>query len=85
MKSSSLTLLTLVGTLNLGILYISPLLLLPVLNRYPAQKIKVMLVGYFLSVAGLIGAAFARNAGELILTQGVLFSIGGSGFIPFEI
>ncbi|KAE9408727.1 MFS general substrate transporter [Gymnopus androsaceus JB14] len=78
MKHSSLTLLTLVGTLSTGILYISSLLLLPLLNRYPHQKKRVMLVGYGLSVSGLVGAAFARNAGELILTQGILFSTGGS-------
>ncbi|KIK69035.1 hypothetical protein GYMLUDRAFT_35076 [Collybiopsis luxurians FD-317 M1] len=78
MKSSSLTLLTLVGTLNTGILYISPIVLLPLLNRYPMHKMKVSFVGYLLAVGGLVGAAFARNAGELILAQGVLFSVGGS-------
>ncbi|KAF5383416.1 hypothetical protein D9757_006144 [Collybiopsis confluens] len=78
MQSSSLTLLTLVGTLNTGILYMSSLVLLPLLGRYPAQKMKVTLVGYILTIGGLVGAAFARNATQLILTQGLLFSIGGS-------
>lgn len=78
LKHSSLTLLTLVGTLNTGILYISSLLLLPVMNHYPNQKKTVMIVGYVLSISGLIGAAYARNAGELILTQGFLFGLGGS-------
>lgn len=81
MKHSSLTLLTLVGTLNTGILYISSLLLLPVMNHYPHQKKTVMIVGYVLSISGLIGAAYARNAGELILTQGILFGLGGSKWL----
>ncbi|KAJ3986211.1 MFS general substrate transporter [Lentinula detonsa] len=74
----SLTLLTLAGTLSTGILYMSSILLLPVLNRYPHRKTSVMFVGYVLCIGGLVGAAFSQSPQELILTQGILFSVGGS-------
>jgi len=38
------------------------------------MKTKVMIIGYAICVAGLIGGAFARTAGELIVTQGVMYA-----------
>lgn len=44
----------------------------------------VMRVEYVLSIGGLVRAAFSRNPGELILTQGIMFSVGGCAcFILF--
>jgi MFS family permease len=37
-----------------------------------------MLVGTVLCVTGLLGAAFSTKPWQLVLTQGVLYSLGGS-------
>ncbi|ESK94996.1 mfs monocarboxylate [Moniliophthora roreri MCA 2997] len=71
-------LIALAGSLCNGILYLSSLILLPVITRYPQQKTTVMIVGLIICVSGLVGAAFATTPGQLILTQGVMYSVGGS-------
>ncbi|KAF5337663.1 hypothetical protein D9758_013025 [Tetrapyrgos nigripes] len=76
--NESRSLLALVGSLSNGILYLSSPILLPVMNTFPQMKTRVMILGYVICVAGLIGAAYARTAGELIVTQGVLYAVGGS-------
>ncbi|THU95509.1 MFS general substrate transporter [Dendrothele bispora CBS 962.96] len=72
------SLLALVGSLSNGIMYLSSPILLPLMNRYPRTKTKVMVVGYVICVAGLVGGAFVKTAGGLIVTQGVMYSVGGS-------
>lgn len=41
-----------------------------------------MAAGVTLSVAGLVGAAFSTKPWQLVITQGMLYAIGGSE-IPF--
>ena len=52
-----------------GVLYL--------INRFPWYKRKAMIAGVVCCVAGLLGAAFANAPGQLMLTQGVIFSLGG--------
>jgi hypothetical protein len=40
-----------------------------------------MILGYAICVGGLIGAAYARTAAQLIVTQGVMYAVGGSTLI----
>ncbi|SJL05286.1 uncharacterized protein ARMOST_08652 [Armillaria ostoyae] len=72
------SLLALVGSLSTGLMYFASLIILPVFSRFPAHKKKGMYVGLILCVAGLFGAAFAKTSGVLLLTQGILYSVGGS-------
>ncbi|KAK0232825.1 MFS general substrate transporter [Armillaria fumosa] len=72
------SLLALVGSLSTGLMYFASLIILPVFSRFPAHKKKGMYVGLALCVAGLFGAAFAKTSGVLVLTQGILYSVGGS-------
>ncbi|KAK0214275.1 major facilitator superfamily domain-containing protein [Armillaria nabsnona] len=83
-KDSSSTLLALVGSLSTGLIYLSSIVVFPVIARYPARKKQMMYVGLGLSVAGLIGAAFSKTPEMLVLTQGVMYSIGGS-FLYFPV
>ncbi|KAK0195059.1 MFS general substrate transporter [Armillaria mellea] len=83
-KDSSSTLLALVGSLSTGLIYLSSIVILPIITRYPARKKQMMYVGLGLSVAGLIGAAFSNTPEMLVLTQGVMYSIGGS-FLYFPV
>ncbi|KAI3607739.1 mfs monocarboxylate [Moniliophthora roreri] len=76
--NSASGLIALAGSLCNGILYLSSLILLPVISRYPRQKTIVMVVGLIICVSGLVGAAYATTPWQLILTQGVMYSVGGS-------
>lgn len=75
---TQLGLLPLVGTLSSGIIYMASLLVLPLVLRYPAQKRTISLVGLIMCVGGLGGAAFATRPIHLLVTQGVIYSLGAS-------
>ncbi|KAF5373761.1 hypothetical protein D9758_000934 [Tetrapyrgos nigripes] len=75
---ASQSILAAVGSISSGLMYLSSPVVLPLLNRFPWYKRKAMLVGLFLCLGGLLGAAFAREPWQLILTQGVIYAIGGS-------
>lgn len=61
----------------MGIFSMSSIVLLPPMNHIHVGEKTVMHVGYVLSIGGLVRAAFSRNPGELILTQDIMFSVGG--------
>ncbi|KAK7467603.1 hypothetical protein VKT23_004656 [Stygiomarasmius scandens] len=67
-----------VGSVSTGLLYLSSPIVLPLFNRFPWYKRRFMILGLFLCVVGLLGAAFATKAWHLILTQGVIYAAGGS-------
>ncbi|KAG9004943.1 hypothetical protein FRB94_001981 [Tulasnella sp. JGI-2019a] len=71
------TLLPLIGTLSSGIIYISSLPLSPLIARYPQWRAKMPYAGLGLCIAGLVGSAFATKPVHLIVTQGILYSLGG--------
>ncbi|KAG9006361.1 hypothetical protein FRB94_000825 [Tulasnella sp. JGI-2019a] len=75
---SQLHLLPLVGTLSSGIIYIASLLVLPLVLRYPAHKRNVSIVGLLVCMVGLVGAGFATRPIHLVLTQGIIYSIGAT-------
>ncbi len=57
-------------------------LLLPVLQMYltsrPHFRPLCMWLGLGITASGLVGAAFANTTQLLVLTQGVMYGIGGS-------
>ncbi|KAG9082244.1 hypothetical protein FS749_007009 [Ceratobasidium sp. UAMH 11750] len=71
-------LLPLVGTLSSGIIYLTSVVIMPMLSRYPHQRRNLMRFGVLLCCVSLLGAAFATQVWHLILTQGVLYSIGAT-------
>ncbi|KAJ3913037.1 MFS general substrate transporter [Lentinula edodes] len=74
-SSSSLAL---VGSLSSGVLYLTSPVIIPIINRYPWHKRNAMILGVILCVSGLVGAAYANKMWHLILTQGIIYSVGGS-------
>ncbi|KAJ7646749.1 MFS general substrate transporter [Roridomyces roridus] len=72
------SILALVGSMSTGIIYLSSWLVLPVISRFPALKKPLMALGVVFCVAGLVGAAFATEPWQLVLTQGVIYAVGGS-------
>ncbi|KAJ7782377.1 MFS general substrate transporter [Mycena maculata] len=78
------SLLAIVGSMSTGIIYLASWLILPVISRYPALKKPLMALGVVFCAAGLIGAAFATQPWQLVLTQGVIYALGGS-FLYFPV
>lgn len=76
--SSQNFLLPLIGTLSSGIMYMASMFVVPVIASYPQHRTSLMYLGLGICVSGLLGAAFATEVWHLILTQGVLYSVGGS-------
>ncbi|GAA5944833.1 hypothetical protein JCM10213_006604 [Rhodosporidiobolus nylandii] len=75
-KDSSL--LPLVGTVAAGFIYLlgPPVSLL--LNPRPRWRLPVIRLGAVLCVVSLLLSSFAKTPWQLLLTQGLLYSIGGS-------
>ncbi|KAJ6538885.1 MFS general substrate transporter [Mycena vulgaris] len=76
--------LALVGSMSTGIIYLTSWMILPLIARYPTIKKPLMVLGVVFCVAGLIGAAFATQPWQLVLTQGVVYALGGS-FLYFPV
>ncbi|KLO06695.1 MFS general substrate transporter [Schizopora paradoxa] len=72
------SILPLVGTLSSGIMYCSGVVLYPILARYPKSRRPTMWIGLFLCWLGLFTASFAQKVLHLLLTQGIIYGIGGS-------
>ncbi|KAG8932494.1 hypothetical protein FRC03_009421 [Tulasnella sp. 419] len=77
-KDPEYHLLPLVGTLSSGILYIFSLFVLPVVLRFPSKKRQISMIGLILCVASLVGAGLSSRPSHLILTQGIMYPIGGT-------
>ncbi|KAJ7665697.1 major facilitator superfamily domain-containing protein [Mycena rosella] len=76
--------LALVGSMSTGIIYLTSWLILPLIARYPTLKKPMMSMGVVFCVGGLMGAAFANQPWQLVLTQGVIYALGGS-FLYFPV
>ena len=48
------------------------------LRKFPRWRKRSSIIGFFILTASLIGASFANTVPELLITQGVLYGIGGS-------
>ncbi|KAJ7475407.1 MFS general substrate transporter [Mycena galericulata] len=70
--------------MSTGIIYLASWLILPIISRYPTLKKPLMVLGVVFCVTGLIGAAFATQPWQLVLTQGVIYALGGS-FLYFPV
>lgn len=74
----SSTRIPLVGTISSGLLFLCSPALLPLLRRFPNHCRQCVGIGGLLTCVALVAASFARNVEHLIVTQGVLFALGGS-------
>lgn len=75
---SSLARLPLVGTISSGLMFLSSPVLLPLLRQWPNRRKQCIAFGGLLTCVALISASFAGAVTDLIITQGVLFGLGGS-------
>ena len=61
-----------------GIMYLGSPFSFALLQRFPLYRRHCAVLGLFIMVIGLVASSFATRVSHLILTQGVLYAIGGS-------
>ncbi|KFY72282.1 hypothetical protein V499_07568 [Pseudogymnoascus sp. VKM F-103] len=67
-----------ISTTSTGIMYMAGLLLFPAYKTWPNLADRSKWVGLPLMATALIAASFANSVNHLLLTQGVMFALGGS-------
>ncbi|KAJ3013472.1 hypothetical protein HKX48_005742 [Thoreauomyces humboldtii] len=72
------TLLPLVGTLSSGLMYLVSNFVFAALDRRPDMRVPCLWIGCVICAGSLGAASFATSAWELVLTQGVMYAIGGA-------
>ncbi|KUJ19832.1 MFS monocarboxylate transporter [Mollisia scopiformis] len=66
-----------IGTTATGVMYMIGLIIFPAYKQWPHLASISKWAGIPLMAAGLIGASFAQSVNHLIVTQGVLYALGG--------
>ncbi|KAI4244307.1 MAG: hypothetical protein L6R40_003033 [Gallowayella cf. fulva] len=66
-----------IGTSSTGIMYLSCPILFAVFKRWPHIRRSSTMTGLAINTAAIVAASFATQVSHLILTQGVLYAIGG--------
>ncbi|KAI1169768.1 MFS monocarboxylate transporter [Nemania sp. FL0916] len=75
-----------IGTCATGILYIVSVPVFAVLQKWPSQRKTCAILGISFLAIALVGASFANHVADLILTQGILYGLGGAMlYTPFVI
>jgi MFS family permease len=67
-----------VGTCSTGVMYLFAPFSLYALEAWPSIRRRTSIFGLILTVTTLIASSFSTAVWHLILTQGVLYAIGGS-------
>ncbi|KAM0751416.1 putative monocarboxylic acid transporter [Meredithblackwellia eburnea MCA 4105] len=75
-------LLSLAATLQTGLMYCSAIVFGPLLARYPHQRLNLQRAGLLISIAGIIGSAFATKPWHLVLTLGTMYPFSGLLYLP---
>ncbi|CAG7561199.1 unnamed protein product [Fusarium equiseti] len=67
-----------IGTCAMGILYLGLPVMMTLQRLYPSQSRHSPIIGLFIMCIALALSSFSQNTTHLILTQGILYAIGGS-------
>ncbi|KAM7202137.1 major facilitator superfamily transporter [Naviculisporaceae sp. PSN 640] len=67
-----------IGTCSMGIMYLDTPLIMGLLRRFPAQGRYSPIFGLVVMCLGIALSSFATTVTHLIVTQGILYAIGGS-------
>ncbi|KAL9488282.1 hypothetical protein ACSS6W_000559 [Trichoderma asperelloides] len=67
-----------IGTTAMGTMYLSAPFVFPLMRMFPKQNRYGPTVGLFIMCIALALSSFSQTVWHLILTQGVLFAVGGS-------
>ncbi|KDQ20063.1 hypothetical protein BOTBODRAFT_385802 [Botryobasidium botryosum FD-172 SS1] len=77
-NKSSETAIAAVGTVSLALQYMGLVFIITILERWPYIRKGVMWAALALCCGSLIIASFATKVAHLIITQGILFGLGGA-------
>ena len=69
-----------VGTSATGLMYLSAPFVFTLMQRYPQYRRHMNIAGMPVAVTALIASSFATRTWHLILTQGILYGVGGMLF-----
>ncbi|KAK3692616.1 MFS monocarboxylate transporter [Podospora appendiculata] len=67
-----------IGTCSMGIMYLDGPLVMALLRRYPRQGRWSPILGLLIMCAALAASSFSTSVTHLIVTQGILYALGGS-------
>ena len=59
-------------------MYLGPPFTFGLLQRFPHHRRRFAVAGLVITLFALVGSSFATRVWHLILTQGVLYAVGGS-------
>ncbi|KAK3333914.1 major facilitator superfamily domain-containing protein [Cercophora scortea] len=72
-----------IGTCAMGIMYLDGPLIMSLLRRFPRQGRWSPILGLLIMCTALAASSFATSVTHLIITQGILYAIGGSiAYLP---
>ncbi|KDQ20064.1 hypothetical protein BOTBODRAFT_27484 [Botryobasidium botryosum FD-172 SS1] len=77
-NTSSETAIAAVGTVSLALQYMGLIFMVTILERWPHIRKGVMWASLALCCGSLVVASFATKVAHLIITQGILFGLGGA-------
>ena len=69
-----------IGTSSTGLMYLAAPIIFTFMQRYPQYRRHCNIAGLPIVVIALIASSFATRTSHLILTQGILYGIGGMLF-----
>ena len=67
-----------IGTLATGIMYLGSPFMFAALQQFPNHKRSASVVGLAIIAIALVASSFSTTVTHLILTQGILYAIGGT-------
>lgn len=67
-----------IGTTSSGLMYFLAPLVYILLKRYPRSRRACSVIGLVILLIAIVAASFAQTVTQLILTQGLLYGIGGA-------
>ena len=65
-----------VGTLETAGFYLGAPMMVPLIQRFPRSRRQMIWAGWAISIIALVAASFATTVNVLIVTQGLLYSLG---------
>ncbi|KAF2434705.1 MFS general substrate transporter [Tothia fuscella] len=67
-----------IGTCSMGIMYLDAPFVFAALQKWPRLRRPCCVVGLFIMCGALAASSFSQSVRHLIITQGVLYAVGGS-------
>ncbi|KAL8673565.1 MAG: hypothetical protein Q9168_002019 [Polycauliona sp. 1 TL-2023] len=67
-----------IGTTTTGVMYLAAPFVASGLQRWQNRRVLITIVGHVLLLVGLVSASFATKTRDLVITQGLIYGLGGA-------